>query len=157
MNLTVCSLRGRVMIAQWENECISLSVLSEARVMTAQWENKWVSLSVLSEARVMTAQWENDCISLSVLSEARVMIAQWENGLTCIPFREDQREEWQSFSLMKMNRCRRIGLACSFVFRAIKLFFKMLVYPIRVSVTTIIIIVIASFLSQSVFIILVQR
>ena len=37
-----------VMIAQWENECISLSVLSVARVMIAQWENECISLSVLS-------------------------------------------------------------------------------------------------------------
>jgi len=63
------------MIAQWENECISLSVLSMARVIIAQWENERISLSVLSMARVMIAQWENACISLSVLSMARVMIA----------------------------------------------------------------------------------
>ena len=50
MYLTVCPLRGRVMIAQWENECISLSVLSMARVMIAQWENGCISLSVLSVA-----------------------------------------------------------------------------------------------------------
>jgi len=67
------------MIAQWENECISLSVLSlTARhdssspwpgwVMIAQWENEFISLSVLSVARLMIAQWENECISLSVLS-----------------------------------------------------------------------------------------
>jgi len=49
------------MIAQWENECISLSVLSVARVMIAQWENECISLSVLSVARVMIAQWENPC------------------------------------------------------------------------------------------------
>jgi len=40
------------MIAQWENECISLSVLSVARVMIAQWENECISLSVLSVALV---------------------------------------------------------------------------------------------------------
>ena len=45
-----------------------------ARVMTAQWENECISLSVLSMARVMIAQWENECISLSVLSMARVHI-----------------------------------------------------------------------------------
>ena len=61
-----------VTIAQWENECISLSVLSVARVMIAQWENECISLSVLSVARVMIARWENECISLSVLSMARV-------------------------------------------------------------------------------------
>jgi len=43
---------ARVMIAQWENECISLSVLPVARVMIAQWENGCISLSVLSMARV---------------------------------------------------------------------------------------------------------
>ena len=32
------------MIAQWENECISLSVLSVAWVMIAQWENECISL-----------------------------------------------------------------------------------------------------------------
>ena len=55
----------RVMIAQWENERISLSALSAVRVMIAQWENECISLSVLSAARVMIAQWENECISLS--------------------------------------------------------------------------------------------
>jgi len=40
------------MKAQWENECISLSVLSMARVMIAQWENEYISPSVLSVARV---------------------------------------------------------------------------------------------------------
>jgi len=40
------------MRAQWENECISLSVLSMTRVMIAQWENEWISRSVLSAARV---------------------------------------------------------------------------------------------------------
>jgi len=30
MYLTVCPLYGRIMIAQWESECISLSVLSMA-------------------------------------------------------------------------------------------------------------------------------
>jgi len=33
------SLRLAIMIAQWENKCISLSVVSMARVMIAQWEN----------------------------------------------------------------------------------------------------------------------
>ena len=70
---------ARVMIAQWANECISLSVLSMARVMIAQWQNECISLSVLSMGLVMIAQWENEAISLSVLSMARVMIAQWEN------------------------------------------------------------------------------
>jgi len=37
------------MIAQWENECISLSVLPVALVMIAQWNS---SLSVLAVARV---------------------------------------------------------------------------------------------------------
>ena len=67
------------MIAQWKNDCISLSVLSVARVMIAQWKNECISLSVLSVAWVMIAQWKNECISLSVLSVARVMIAQWKN------------------------------------------------------------------------------
>jgi len=58
------------MIAQWENECIPLSVLPVARVMIAKWKNECISLSVLSLARVMIAQWENECISLSVLSMA---------------------------------------------------------------------------------------
>ena len=40
------------MIAQWENECISLSVLSVARVIIAQWENECISPSVLSVALV---------------------------------------------------------------------------------------------------------
>ena len=54
------------MIAQWENECIPLSVLPVARVMIAKWKNECISLSVLSLARVMIAQWENECISLSL-------------------------------------------------------------------------------------------
>jgi len=45
-----------------------LTVLSVARVMIAQWENECISLPVLSIARVMIGQWENECISLSVLS-----------------------------------------------------------------------------------------
>ena len=40
------------MIAQWENECISLPVPSMARVMIAQWENECISLSVLPVTRV---------------------------------------------------------------------------------------------------------
>jgi len=40
------------MIAQWENECISPSVLSMVRVVIAQWENECILLSVLSIARV---------------------------------------------------------------------------------------------------------
>jgi len=68
------------MITQWENEWISLAVLSMTRVMIAQWENEWISLAVLSVTRVMLAQWENECISLSVFPVARVMIAQWDNG-----------------------------------------------------------------------------
>jgi len=43
---------ARVMIAQWENECISLCVLPMARVMIAQWENACISLCVLPVARV---------------------------------------------------------------------------------------------------------
>jgi len=39
MYLTVCQLRAKVMIAQGENKCIPLSVLSVARVMIAQWGN----------------------------------------------------------------------------------------------------------------------
>ena len=67
MYLAVCPLHGRVMRAQWENKCISLSVLTVARVMIAQRENECISLPVLSMARVMITQWENECISLSVL------------------------------------------------------------------------------------------
>ena len=52
MHLPVCPLHARVMIAQWENECISLSVLPVGRVMIAQWENECIPLSVLSIARV---------------------------------------------------------------------------------------------------------
>jgi len=65
------------MTAQWENESISLSVLSMARVMIAQCENECISLSVLPVARAMIAQWENECISLSVLSMARVQFPWW--------------------------------------------------------------------------------
>ena len=72
------------MIAQWENECTSLSVLYMAQVMIAQWENECTSLSVLSIARVMIAQWENECTSLSVLSITLVRIAQWENECTSL-------------------------------------------------------------------------
>ena len=67
------------MISQWENECISLSVLSMALVMISQWENECISLSVLSVALVMISQWKNECISRSVLSVALVMISQWKN------------------------------------------------------------------------------
>jgi len=35
-------------IAQWENEGISLSVLSMTWAVIAQWENEGISLSVLS-------------------------------------------------------------------------------------------------------------
>ena len=69
------SLWPRWLIAQWENECISQSVLLVAWGMIAQWENECIPLSVLSVPRVMIAQWENECILLSVLS----MIARWEN------------------------------------------------------------------------------
>jgi len=41
------------MIAQWENERVSLSVLSVALVMIAQWENERVSLFVLSVAQIL--------------------------------------------------------------------------------------------------------
>jgi len=40
------------MITQWENECISQSVLLLGLVSIAQWENKCISLSVLPVARV---------------------------------------------------------------------------------------------------------
>jgi len=33
-----------VLLAQWENKCISLRVLSVARVMTAQWENEYINI-----------------------------------------------------------------------------------------------------------------
>jgi len=53
---------GMVMVAQWENECISLPVLSMARVMVAQWENECISLSVLPVASMaengsISSQW----------------------------------------------------------------------------------------------------
>jgi len=60
------------MIAQWENECISLSVPSVALVMIAQWENECLSLSVLSVVRAMISQWENECLSQTVPSKAGV-------------------------------------------------------------------------------------
>jgi len=41
---------ARVMVAQWENECISLSTLSMARVMVAQWENECIALSDYSRS-----------------------------------------------------------------------------------------------------------
>jgi len=41
-----------VTISQWENEGISLSVLSVVQVMIAQWENEGISLSVFFVARV---------------------------------------------------------------------------------------------------------
>ena len=56
------------MIAQWEKECLSLSVLSMVWVIIAQWVNECLSLPVLSMVWVMIAQWENKWISLSVLS-----------------------------------------------------------------------------------------
>jgi len=40
------------MTTQWEDKCISLSVLFVAGVMIAQWENEWILLYVLSVARV---------------------------------------------------------------------------------------------------------
>jgi len=60
--------RSQIMIAQWKNECISLSGLAVARVVIGQWENDCFSLSVLSVARVVIVQWENEFISLPVLS-----------------------------------------------------------------------------------------
>jgi len=53
----------RKVMTQWENECISLSVLSLALVMTVEGENECTSLSIFSMALIMTAQWENECIS----------------------------------------------------------------------------------------------
>jgi len=46
-------------------DCVFISIIHKA-----QWENECISLSVLSVAPVMIAQWENECISLSVLSAA---------------------------------------------------------------------------------------
>ena len=91
---------GHVMIAQWENKCRSLSVLSMVRVMIAQWENKCYSLSDLSMALVMIAQWENECISLSTLSVAWVMIAQWENKCHRLSslWPEFNSRQWQGIS-----------------------------------------------------------
>jgi len=40
------------MIAQWGNECISLSVLPVVRAMIAQWGNECISQSALSVAQV---------------------------------------------------------------------------------------------------------
>jgi len=70
------------MIAQWEDECTPLSVLSDAWVMLAQLEDECTPQSVLSVAQVMIAQWGNECTPLSVLSVACVMIAQWEDECT---------------------------------------------------------------------------
>ena len=39
MYLTVCPPCGRVMIAQWENECISLSVLPVAGLNVRPWRS----------------------------------------------------------------------------------------------------------------------
>jgi len=50
--------------------------------MVAQGENEYISLAVLSMARVRIAQCENECISLPALSVARVLIAQWEIELS---------------------------------------------------------------------------
>ena len=53
MYLTVCPLYGTGQdIALWENECISLSVLSMARVMMAQRNNEGISLYVRLFTRV---------------------------------------------------------------------------------------------------------
>ena len=81
--------RWSVMIAQCEDECSSLSVLSMAWVMRALWEDECISLAVLSMARVMITQWEDECISLSVFSMVRVMIAQLEKeciSLSALPW-----------------------------------------------------------------------
>ena len=43
-----------VMIAQWENECLSLSVLSVVRAMISQWENECLSQTVPSKAGVQS-------------------------------------------------------------------------------------------------------
>jgi len=45
------------MITQWENECISLAILSLGRVMIAHWENKSILWCVLPVARIMIDQW----------------------------------------------------------------------------------------------------
>jgi len=51
---------ARVMMAQWENECISQSVLSMARVMMAHRKiNVFHCLHVLPVTLVMITQWEN--------------------------------------------------------------------------------------------------
>jgi len=59
---------GRELHADTESNILS--------VIIAQWENECVSVSVLSMGWVMIAQWENECISVSALSMAWVMIAQ---------------------------------------------------------------------------------
>jgi len=99
------------MMAQWENEWISLSDLPMARAMMAQWENEWISLSVLPMGRAMMAQWENECISLSVLSVVRVMVAQWENewiSLSVLPMARAMMAQWEnewiSLSVLPMGR-----------------------------------------------------
>ena len=50
-------------------------------VMISQWGNKRISLSVLSVARVMIAQRENECISLSVLFVARRPQPRWTDDV----------------------------------------------------------------------------
>jgi len=63
-----------VLIAECENEFISLYILSVAWVVIAECENECIPLSVLSVAWVVIAECENECIPLSVLSVARVDI-----------------------------------------------------------------------------------
>ena len=75
MCLIVCPLPALDLIAQWDNECISLSVFSMVRVTIAQWENECISLSDLSVVRVTIAQWESEC----VLSVAVVQFPAVEN------------------------------------------------------------------------------
>ena len=50
------------MIVQWENECISLSVLSMARDMIAQWENVKILTFVGVLATQCRGAWCNNTI-----------------------------------------------------------------------------------------------
>jgi len=91
------------MIAQWENECILLSV---ARVLIAQWENECIPLSV---TLFTIAQWANEC--LFALSVARVILVQREIecpllsvGTVCVELPPFKSVEHNSKSVSTLDR-----------------------------------------------------
>jgi len=93
-----------VMIAEWENECISLSVLTVARVMIAQWDNERLSLSVLPVAWVQFP---------TMAEYFKGLLPGWSHVLLCTPFREYQRAKWcllYAFNLMKIVRCLQTNM-----------------------------------------------